>query len=144
MEQDDAGEHEPTGLAKGKDDDRDAAQVAVGPPEERRDQELRGREREGQDPDDRRHRGRRPEREQKGDRQAVAGEGDDSGRSDPDPLVRPESPMAEGAPLVDGQPRPGWDERAGRRGEPGHPEMVRGRAARFSPRRWSHPSRRRR
>ena len=58
----------------------------------------------GQDPDDRRHGGRRAEGEQERDRQAVAGEGDDGGRSDPDPLVGPVAPVAEGAPLVDGEP----------------------------------------
>ena len=115
VEQDDAGEDEPAGLAEGEDRHRDAAQVAVRAPEEGRNQELGGREREGQDPDDRRHRGRRPEGQQERDGQAVAGKGDDGGRSDADPLVGPEAPVAEGAPLVDGQPRPGG--RRGRGGE---------------------------
>ena len=132
VEQDDAGEDEPAGFAEGEDRHRHAAQVAVRAPEEGRNQELGGREREGQDPDDRRHRGRRPEGQQERDGQAVAGKGDDGGRSDADPLVRPEAPVAEGAPLVDGQPRPGWEARAGRGGEPRHPTMVRGRAARVS------------
>ena len=129
VEQDDAGEHEPTGLAEGKDGDRDAAQVAVGAPEERRDQELGGREREGQDPDDRRHRGRRPEGQQERDGQAVAGKRDDGGRSHADPLVGPEAPVAEGTPLVEGDSGAGRKARAGRGGEPRHPKMVRGRAA---------------
>jgi hypothetical protein len=127
VEQDDAGEHEPTGLAKGQDCHRDAAQIAVGAPEERRDKELRGREREGQDPDDCRHCGRSPETEQERNGQAVAGKRDDGGRSDADPLVGPEAPVAEGTPFVEGDSGAGRKARAGRVEEPRHPKMVRGR-----------------
>ena len=132
VEEDDGSQDEPAGLAHGQDRQRDAAQVAVGAPQERRNQELGSREGEGEDPDDRRHRGRCPEGQEEGDRQAVAGQGDDRCGSHADPLVGPEAPIAEGAPFVEGEPGAGGEVGAGGGGEPRHRVMVRGRAASLS------------
>ena len=121
VEQDDRRQHEPAGLADGEDRQGDAAQVAVGAPQERRDQELGGREGEREDPDDRRHGGRRPEGEEERDRQAVAGEGDDRRGPDADPLVRPEAPARRRRATRRRRAGRQREARARRGGEPRHP-----------------------
>ncbi len=105
VEDHDAGQHEPTRLADGEDAERHEAQVAVGAPQERRDQQLRGAEGEREDADHRGGRGGRSQRQQERDGEAVAGQREDGGRGPADPLERAVPRPAECSPLVDGRAR---------------------------------------
>ena len=101
------GEDEPTRLADEQDADRDAAEVAVEPAQQPRDEQLGRRERERQDADDGGDRRMRAERQEQRDRQPVAGQGGDRRLADADAKEPSVARTEEHAPFVDrGSPAP--------------------------------------
>ncbi len=71
-----------------------------------------------------------PRRRRSGIVRAVAGQGEDGRRADPDAVERPVAVVAEGPPLVDGEACAGGEAWSRRGGEPRHAPMVRGRESR--------------